>query len=270
MIPKSITGIKRLTLFISACPFLLLFCSFLPNDDHWETSDHDGFEIRYTQTDSKYLEEYADFIQTGIQTVSEFFQSDFRTVFRVYIHPDRSSLDEAWQRDWKMPEFRSQCWMVASGVAAKLDILSLRQWQEEACEHDYSDKKAVRNLITHELVHVFHGQFNASPDFSDVREIDWWVEGMATYVSGQCDSSRIAEVVLAVKEEKIPDKLNDFWSGRLRYGLSGTLVMYIDHKYGRNRLIELLPYNDLQDILQLLATTEPEIIIGWKEYILQQ
>ena len=80
--------------------------------------------------------------------------------------------------------------MVASGVASKLDMLSPLQWAKESCEHDYADKLKTQQIIAHELVHVFHGQLNVSPDFSDVTNLDWFVEGLATYASGQLDKVR--------------------------------------------------------------------------------
>ena len=72
------------------------------------------------------------------------------------------------------------------------------------------------------MVHVCHGQFNSSPDFS------WFVKGLATYASGQFDSLRLEEIKKAVVENKIPVSLNSFWTGNLRYELSGSVVLFID------------------------------------------
>ena len=166
-----------------------------------------------------------------------------------------------------MPDFKSQCWMVASGIADKLDIISPKMWDNLACEHIYSNTIKTQNLITHELIHVFHGQQNKSPDFSDVTGIDWFVEGLATYASGQCDSIRILEVKEALIDNKIPESLDKFWTGNLRYGLSGTVVMYLDNKYGREKLTSLLKYNTIEDLLYSLETTESDIMRGWKKYI---
>jgi hypothetical protein len=99
--------------------------------------------------------------------------------------------------------------------------------------------------------------------------LDWFVEGLATYASGQCDSLRILEVKSAISENKIPNGLNDFWTGKLRYGLSASVVMFLDKKYGRAKLIELLPFNKKADVLSALKTTEPELLVEWKKYILE-
>jgi hypothetical protein len=47
--------------------------------------------------------------------------------------------------------------MVASGIANTLTILTPRVWKTEAAEHDPDDRDRFRELVAHELVHVFHG-----------------------------------------------------------------------------------------------------------------
>jgi hypothetical protein len=176
-------------------------------------------------------------------------------------------LDKQWQKDWNMPDFKSACWMVASGVATKLDAISPARWDTEACEHSYSNKLKTQQLITHELFHVYHGQFNKSPDFGDVENIDWLVEGLATYASGQCDKERMDEVKKALAENKIPSSLNKFWSGSLKYGLSGSVVMFIDQRFGRTKLMGLLRFNKKAEVLSALQITEEKLLVDWKIYI---
>src|SRR4030095_3605193 len=115
-------------------------------------------------------------------------------------------------------------------------------------------------------VHVYHGQMNASPDFSDVTGVDWFVEGLATYVSGQCDAERLAAVKKAIDNNEIPPHLDDFWTGKLKYGLSGSVVMYIDEKFGTEKLTQLLPFNRKDQILRFLGVTEDELTKGWRDY----
>jgi hypothetical protein len=130
----------------------------------WEKDNARGYVIYYTTADKSWLPEY------------------------------KRTIDRAWRKDWHLPDLKSECWMVASGVARKIDIISPAQWNRESCEHFFEDKIATQQLITHELFHVYHGQLNASHDFSDVENIDWFVEGLATYASGQCTRQRIDEV----------------------------------------------------------------------------
>lgn len=228
-----------------------------------------SYTIDFTAVDKKNIKDYARFFDNGLQVVNNFFQSKLKPGFHIVVHPNRPSLDSTWQKDWNMPNFKSECWMVASGVGSKLDLISPKVWDKESCEHSYSDTRKTQQLITHELVHVFHGQLNVSSDFSNVESIDWMVEGLAVYASGQFDSIRMKDVLSMVVENKVPESLDDFWKGKSKYGLSGSMVMYIDKKFGRESLKQLLRYNKKTDILVALQKTEKELLGEWKNYMLQ-
>lgn len=243
--------------------------SWISQDPAWKTRKQKKFTLYYTSPDAGNQKEYSKLLNNGINSTEDFFGQKFKSRFNVYIHPGRASLDSTWQTDWKMPEFRSECWMVASGVAQRLDMISPKQWDKAACEHTYSDKIKTQQLITHELVHVFHGQVNASPDFSDAEGIDWLVEGLATYASGQCDSARLGEVKKAIADKKNPIALDKFWTGKFKYGFSGSMVMYIDKKYGREKLKALLPFNKKSAVLDALAVTEAGLIRDWTDFMLK-
>ncbi|MDB5226596.1 MAG: hypothetical protein JWN78_789 [Bacteroidota bacterium] len=247
-----------------------LFFIFLSGNafsQKWIVHTDKGFRVSYTSTDNSNIKNYKKLIKNGVKSVKSFFHEPYKKEFSVFIYPNRHSLDSTWQKEWNMPDFKSECWMVASGVADKLDMISPKKWDKEACEHIYTDKIKTQRLITHELFHVYHGQLNVSPDFSDVTGIDWFVEGLATYASGQCDTSRIREIKKAIADKIVPMDLGKFWTGKLKYGLSGSVVMYIDHKYGRNKLKELLKYNKNTEILSSLNITESELLIGWKKFM---
>lgn len=262
------TGIKRNIIFKAAC-FLAAtaLLGWSAPAGTWLQKNKGGYSVHYMAPDRNNINGYNKFLHAGVKNVQSFFQQTYPRKFDVYIHPNRHSLDSAWQKDWGMPDFKSECWMVASGIAAKLDIISPAVWTKEACEHNYIEKDKTQQLITHELVHVLHGQLNASPDFSNTEGIDWFVEGLATYASGQCDSSRIANVMKAIKDNKVPESLADFWKGELKYGLSGSVVMFIDAQYGRHKLIELLPFSKESEILKHLNIDEKELLKEWKDYM---
>jgi len=257
----------KLFIILTTVPTFFIISWFAP-DVNWLTEKYKGYTLMYTPGDKMHISEYNTLIGNGITSVNAFFSSTYDKEFNIYVHPDRHSLDSSWQREWNMPEFKSECWMVASGTATRLDIISPKNWDKEACEHFYSETKKTQRLITHELVHVYHGQKNISPDFSNTEGIDWFVEGLATYVSGQCDSLRISEVKKAINENMIPANLENFWTGKIKYGLSGSVVMYIDNIYGRAKLIEILPLSKKQEIFSALKTSEPEFLNGWKKYIM--
>lgn len=236
----------------------------------WKRIQLETYSIQYKEADEEFLNEYQSFFDKGKTSVEAFFGTPFKGDYTIYIHPTRESLDSTWQKDWGFPGFNSQCWMVASGVADRLDVISPKRWDSLSCEHVYTESTKTQNLITHELVHVYHGQLNKSPDFSEVNGLDWFIEGLAVYASGQCDAERIKEVKLALDKNEIPEELNRFWSGPLKYGLSGTVVMYLDQEYGRDRLNSLLQFSDIQDLTRMLAISEAELIEGWKNFMKTQ
>jgi hypothetical protein len=233
----------------------------------WIIQKHNSYNLLFETSDKENTAEYAKFIDKGMISATIFFSASYPKKFDIYIHPSRRSLDSTWQKDWNMPAFRSECWMVASGVATKLDMISPKLWPKESCEHDDKDSLKTQELITHELIHVYHGQFNASPDFSSMEGLDWFVEGLATYASGLYDSARIAEVKKAISENNIPKSLDSFWTGKLKYGLSGSVVKYIDERYGRMKLKQILSYNKKSDLFTALKTTDAELLDAWKKYM---
>jgi Peptidase of plants and bacteria len=154
--------------------------------------------------------------------------------------------------------------MVASGVADRMVILSPRVWKTQAAEHDPADAEHIRELIAHELVHVYHGQHNPRPDFDGMDDSGWFVEGLAVYVSGQLERSHRTAARDALKVGKAPTRLADAWSGRYRYGVSGSMVEFVDKRYGRDVVKRLLAVVSNEEALKLLNTTEGEFLEAWK------
>lgn len=257
--------VKRIFFILS---FLVSGISITHGQSNWILVNGPEYSIYYSTDDVDFLSTYQEYFNEGVNRVEQYFGVDFKDRFNIYIHPDRSSLDSAWQNDWGMPDFHSECWMVASGVSTQLDIISPFRWDSLSCEHRFSDIDKTQNLITHELVHVFHGQHNVSPDFSEVFGMDWFVEGIATYASGQLDSARLTEVQEAIKSGHIPKSLDEFWTGNLKYGLSGSLVMFLEKKYGREMVFSLLDLNHVSSLYDRLNTNESDILAGWKHYLL--
>lgn len=231
----------------------------------WATINKKEYTVHYTDKDKGFTDSIASYLQTGIDHVSKFYGHSFLQKFDVYVFPDRNELNKQWQKDWGDPGFQSECWMVASGVAHRLDILSPAVWKNETCDHNANDPVEVRQIIWHELTHVFHGQYNPDHTFSHIENLDWLAEGIATYVSGQLDDRRLQRVKQLVPENKTPSTLDDFWKGREKYGLSGSIVAFIDKKFGREKLFELLTLISKQDVLKSLSLTEDELLKEWKE-----
>jgi len=251
--------------------FICLVAGFilLSPFSNWLHTKGNGFSIYYQAEDVQNISVYNSLIKKGIKETKAFFSGSYKNKFSVYVHPSRNSLDSTWKHDWKIPEFKSDCWMVASGVADRLDMISPFQWTTQSCEHDYSDKIETKRLISHELVHVYHAQLNNSKDFSETENLDWFVDGLATYASGQLTKEKITQLNQAIKENKIPSSLNDFWKGNMRYQLSGSVVMYLDKKFGRKKLISLLPFTKKPDVLSALKISEISLLRDWKNFMLK-
>ena len=230
----------------------------------WNKITESGYAIYHTTADNEEAKKINVYLKSGINHIAGFFNHVFQDTFNVYIFPDRSSLDKQWQKDWSDPNFKSECWMIASGMGHRLDILSPVAWASEACEHTANDSTEIRQVIWHELVHVFHGQQNPDHTFSSIEKLDWLVEGLATYVSGQLDEKRYQPVRQMIIDNKTPASLDGFWKGQNKYGLSGSMISFIDKKYGRKKVFELLNETKKQNALKDLAVSEEELLSDWR------
>lgn len=202
---------------------------------------------------------------SGERRVAGYFGERFLREYQVRLFDDRQAF-----ADWTEGRFgfrADACWMVALGVGDTLALLRPETWREQACEHDPDDERHVRRIIAHELVHVFHGQHQADPDFNGMDEYGWFLEGLAVYVSGQYDAARAAQAREAIARGEIPDALQRVWSGQARYALAGSLVAYIEQRYGRKTIVSLLPVNSTTEALSRLGLSERELLDAWTNWL---
>jgi len=218
--------------------------------------------IIYVDRDKEIAVSLRQYIQQGQQKVERFFGQPFKSPFEVVVLPDRAAFDEYFRKRWSVPQ--TEAWMVASGVADRLVILSPRVWKTQAVEHDPTDARHIQGLVAHEMVHVYHGQRNPRLDFEGMDDIGWFLEGLAVYVSGQLEGSHRTAATSAIEAGKAPTRLADAWSGRYRYGVSGSMVEFVDKHYGRDMVRRLLAVVSNEDALKDLELTEDEFIENWK------
>src|SRR5205809_991412 len=109
--------------------------AWTPSAIDWLKQQHENYSLNYTEEDASNILNYATMLDNGIRTTQDFFGAPFQKKFDVFIYPARNDLDSQWKKDWNMPQFKSECWMVGSGVATKLDMISPAKWEKEACEH---------------------------------------------------------------------------------------------------------------------------------------
>lgn len=183
----------------------------------------------------------------------------------VRIFADRQGFSAALREAWGIPE--TACWMVGAADDDSLYLLSPATWADEACEHDPSDAEHRRLLVAHEAVHAYHGQVNPSPDVGLLQDIGWFVEGLATYVSGQLETTHAGRAAEAIAAGEDPRRLEDAWSGPYRYGVSGSLVAYVDSEWGRETLRAALSVTSESDLGDLLGTSEADFLAGWRTWV---
>ncbi len=147
-------------------------------------------------------------------------------------------------------------------------VLSPQAWKKQACEHDPEDAEATRQLVKHELIHVYHGQCNPTRDFTGVDDLDWFIEGLAVYGSGQLTADRLQRMQTAVKAGQLPDALSKVWNGPDRYAFAGSLVHYVDEKWGRATTVRLLRVRSTAEALSVLGTNEQALLAGWRALLL--
>ncbi len=230
----------------------------------------DGFTLELTDADREREAEVRGLVVRGRGTVETFFGRAYPRAVTVKLFPDRASLTAFWREDWKAPDLVPECWMVASGTARSLPLLSPGVWKKEACDHDPADAIATARLVTHELVHVFHGQSSPSPEFDGLDGIAWFVEGLATFASGQLDAGRLAGAREAVRAGKGPARLEDVWKGKHRYGFAGSLVAHVDATWGRKKVLEMLRGTSQAELLASLGVTEAALLEGWRASLLHE
>lgn len=194
-----------------------------------------------------------------------YFDHAFQRPVTVSVLADRAAFDAEAPAAWGVAP--SQCWMVGVGAADRVLFLSPTAWAAEACDHKPDDADEARSILRHEMVHVYHGQFNPTGDFSGMDEVGWFVEGLAVLVSDQLDARRMTQVRAAVADDAGPTALADAWSGPARYGVGGSMVRFIETTWGRPLLFDLMAETSNAAILSRLGLTEQEFLTRWRTWL---
>lgn len=226
-----------------------------------------GIRYEFVAADRSLLPSLQMLVEGGRTNAERFFGGRFRAPLIVRIYPNRRALTAHWAAAWGVPDLHTDCWAVASGVATELALLTPRAWKTDACEHDSADSAATRRLLWHEMIHVYHGQWNPHPTFDRMDDLGWLVEGVATLASGQLAVEHAGDASAAIHAGSAPTRLADAWSGRYRYGVSGSLVAFVDSAWGRPALTRLLADTTQADVLTALHTTEDSLLARWRAWV---
>ncbi|MCI0751447.1 MAG: hypothetical protein L0Y35_06380, partial [Flammeovirgaceae bacterium] len=93
--------------------------------------------------------------------------------------------------------------------------------------------------------------------------LDWFIEGLATYASGQLTDSKLNDVKADFQKGNTPKTLNQVWKGKLKYARAGSLISFIDKKIGRKKLSALLRFTGPKEILEFIGISEEELLNQW-------
>lgn len=240
----------------------ILLCSTLPCQTALGSATNAPIVDFQAPTGDPYANAIRDDVSASVKQIQSFFGASFPDPIHLQLVAERGNFDAAVAKFGLSP---TQCWMVGVGTADLMVVLSPQAWTKQACEHDPKDLKATRQLVKHELVHVYHGQFNPTRDFTGVDDLDWFIEGLAVFGSGQLAADRLAQVQAAVSAGQIPSALSKVWSGPNRYAFAGSLVLYVDQTWGRATTVRLLQVRNSAEALTLLGTSEESLLSGWRK-----
>lgn len=195
----------------------------------------------------------------------EFFGSGFTKGLILRLCASRAEFDEALRKEWSMP--KSETWMVGAAGANHAFFLSPRVWKSEATEHRPEDTAGIARLVLHELTHSYQAQRNPSMDLEGLDPMAWFVEGLATYVSGQEAVEHKGQAKASLSAGTFPSRLEDVWEGKARYGLAGSLVRFVDERFGREKVKALLAATTNAEALALLEVDERRLLDGWRVWL---
>ena len=235
-----------------------------PPADEWLVVTRAGFSIRVVRADSALVPIVGDAIRDGERIATTFFGAAPLQSYSIAIYPDRATLTDRWRIAWQLPAFQAQCWLIAAAWSTELDLLSPRAWSRDACGHDADNITHIRNVLAHEVVHVLHGQLGQHANLGSMLNAQWFTEGLATYVSGMLDVDYAGIVRARLNAGLAPRTLAEVWSDGANYPLSGSIVRYIDRRYGRAAVRGLLTARSTSEILTRLGVSEADLLAAWR------
>jgi len=244
-------------------------CSGLadPGSLEWITVEEDGFAVSVTELDRGLIAVVSQWTATGRSEVQAFFGRPYLLEYTVRVFPDRASLTAYWADVWRAAGLDQGCATVAAARRQEVTLLSPAAWAEGCGKAPEAGR--VSAVLTHELVHVLHEQWN--PNLGQVAyAMPWFVEGLAVYVSGQLRREYESAVRELVVSGYAPTRLADLWEGTLRYGVAGSVVQHIDRMIGRSALASLLEAAVEAEVVAATGQGEAELLAGWRASVLAE
>jgi hypothetical protein len=225
-----------------------------------EVEQHTGYSLEYVAADRPVAESLVPMIDRGRETAEQFFGATYPATFVVRILPDRDALNARWR-------VQTRCWEVAGGWATEFDILAPTVWSSQACGHDGTNANHVANVVAHELVHVLHGQRNAS-FFSIAASTPWILEGLAAYASGQWAADYASAARSALRGGFAPTTFAEIWTSSANYALAGSVFAYVHQRFGTDAVRRLLTVGSEEALLTSLSTDAATLLRDWRSWML--
>lgn len=219
------------------------------------------FTLWYSVADTRDVARVDPLLEQGLPFVAQATGLRWRLPLRVAIVDDRPAFSAALPAELGLAQ--TPCWMVAWSAADRLVLLSPRAWPPQACDVDAEDTRALALLLRHELVHVLADQHNPTGDCSRLVGLDWFVEGLAVFASGQLERQFDGDAQRALLAGTAPQHLADAWTGDYRQGVCGSLVAYLDQRCGRDRLAEMVGATTQPQLLEIAGLSEDELLANW-------
>lgn len=240
-----------------------------PNDDGMRVATAGSVQIEYFEADEPRIAELKSAAVAGVANAEGFTGMTFPSGFAMHVYPTRLSLTTYWRIAWNDPALVPQCWMIASSNRESIALLSPRIWTSENCGHDGNSAAYVARVIAHETIHILQAKNNPAPDINAVQQTKWLNEGAAVLGSGQFDDGQVQVVRQLVLSGYVPASLAVIWTGQQGYAVAGSVTKYIDARWGRAVLRQILTKSSNADILAVLGVSESDLINAWKQSVLQ-
>ena len=227
--------------------------------------------VRYAAADQPYAEQTLAVLSEAYAFLKGYFHTagSLPTSVRAILVPTRSAYDRLVVGllgvDIEVP---SNPGRVAQPQRTDIVFLSPSAYRQHSTY--YYDAAEYRRLVAHELVHVF--EEHLAPDIEASPR--WWSEGLAAYLSGQwnhADQFRFRQPVMdGIRLGSVPCMSDIPPDVDLCYAWGWTIVMFIEHTYGRDAIGRIVRECRDGDVLATLGEDPVAFESRWRQWLLEE
>ena len=242
---------KNIPLALVLILLLVLSSSLVTFADKGEKyfQDMQNFTYTYYQEDEP-IKEINNKLQNYYEKILEKYGVQINRPIEIVIYPDIDSFHQGA----KIPVENRSPGIVGSAVSSnKIAFVSPLN---PGPVHNY---QSIMKIAVHELVHIMTNKLN--------RNVPVWLkEGVSLYEARQQNKSYLNQLI---KNDKIPsiNKLEQNFYSNYGYTVSGTIVEYIVHNHGYEKLIRLI--KSPKNFKGIFGLTKDDFFSNWKGYLYQ-